>query len=811
MSRPPRARVHLLISLLLLLGFPAQATADKQVTVTVSAKVAGSTPLIIGYNSGHYYPGSNTTSWWRWAGVNGVRMFISPKTIEPKSKDDISGWGDGVSSQASFIARRKALRADPSNPKYINQAFFRSQFQNATLSGNIIRVAHALKELKGLGVTGLAMMGRTVSSFPFAQPNPWADRWEHWQYHYAAAYYLAAEFDLVRHQIYNEPNHSSNSNLSKTHYITRLRFASDAIQAAIADVNRDKKKSLTAQVQAPVTAGGGPGDFSSGGWGKLLLDNLHINVLGNKDPKYNIAQTYAYHTYNQTGPSAGSALAGVNNKVAKVMGGKQMPVAITEFNVHTNSHYQTIKETPDSPSKVARLGSIVCNLANNQARELYFFKFAQTSGTGGTVKKNGMHWVENKAKPYNIGGVTRGGAVVRLFAPAFKGARPLLSTPSVSGPGGADIRLSACRDKAGGRRHILSTNTASGTYLDVTLDLKAWGVSPGAMVQVQEVSAAAVAEVKALVPAPASLKVKLRQPPRSVWLVTVFDKAPGAKLSLKPAADSTVRAGSSSTKNHGADATLSVRNHSTSPGSRSAALLRFSLAGVAASDISMAVLELSGQNPGGSALATAHVYGLAGDAWQEGTITWSKAPNLKATTGAADQIQHNFVTGVGTTADIVGHLTAGPKMTTLRTDVTDFARAQSDGEASFLIAREVRFPGDMDDKGSLVFASRETKTGVPPRLLLYLKPGATLPKPDSGPGPADLGQPDAMALDQAAPDSKPALDKIPAPDDTARLDSGPTEPSDVDEGCTCSVRAGGNACPALLLLLCLLLVLRRRA
>ena len=64
----------------------------------------------------------------------------------------------------------------------------------------------------------------------------WADRWEQWQHFYAQAFYLARYFDVHRFQMYNEPNHSSNS-IVQHQYIERLRLASDAVQSAVADVN----------------------------------------------------------------------------------------------------------------------------------------------------------------------------------------------------------------------------------------------------------------------------------------------------------------------------------------------------------------------------------------------------------------------------------------------------------------------------------------------------------------------------------------------------------------------------------------------
>ena len=42
------------------------------------------------------------------------------------------------------------------------------------------------------------------------------------------------------------------------------------------------------------------------------------------------------------------------------------------------------------------------------------------------MKKNGTHFVDNDNAPYNIGGVTKGGEVVRLFAKGFAGANELV-------------------------------------------------------------------------------------------------------------------------------------------------------------------------------------------------------------------------------------------------------------------------------------------------------------------------------------------------------------------------------------------------
>ena len=54
------------------------ARAQTTATVTVSNRMLGRTPGLIGYNIGHWLPGSNTADWWQHSGVNAARIFLSP-------------------------------------------------------------------------------------------------------------------------------------------------------------------------------------------------------------------------------------------------------------------------------------------------------------------------------------------------------------------------------------------------------------------------------------------------------------------------------------------------------------------------------------------------------------------------------------------------------------------------------------------------------------------------------------------------------------------------------------------------------------
>ena len=110
-----------------LLGATISSQCAVAQTVSISPNVVGRTPAVIGLNSGNYLRGANTTSFWRWTGVNGARVFTSAPNIE--QNDDIPGNGDGVNSEASFLLRRNLLRADPTNPQLINFAEFEDGYR----------------------------------------------------------------------------------------------------------------------------------------------------------------------------------------------------------------------------------------------------------------------------------------------------------------------------------------------------------------------------------------------------------------------------------------------------------------------------------------------------------------------------------------------------------------------------------------------------------------------------------------------------------------------------------------------------------
>lgn len=707
-------RVLLLICAVALL-FPVAAQA---VTVTPTAALAGKTPEIVGYNSGHFMPGSNTADWWRFSGVNGARIFSTPTTVE--ASDDLAPWGDGVSSQATFVARRDALRANPLSTSFINWPYVEGRYQNSPTAGsNNLNLKYAFGQLHDLGIDPLAQIGYTNSSFPWDAAGTaagWADRWEQWQHFYLQAFYLAKNFGVHRFQMYNEPN---GDDIPAAEWLERLRFSSDAVQAAVADVNRLYGKSLVAEMQGPVTAGNPLTYYPT--WGQPAVQSLHANALGAVDPSFQVMQTYDYQRYDLSGDSFGNELANVRNTVTADAGGAPMRYAISEFNVHTAANFNATSDTLDTPSQFSRMGSILAQLANNRPDELYVFKFSQT-GTAGDVKKNGTHYVDNDTAPYNIGGETKGGAVVRLFAKSFAGAKDLFTVPATSGTGATDLRLAASFDAQQKTYNMFSSNEGTSSR-PLSINLSAWGIAPGARAIVQEVSADRQGEVSQIVTVPAGGMLNLTQPAQSVILISVPKAAPTYAISLGATDDAMVKAGTNGNSNFGASPNLFAKNDAADPAARNVTFVKFNTGSLANAAVEQAVLQLWGQNDGTASQVIAHVYGLTNDNWNESSITWSTAPNLAATTSTAlSDISQNFITGEGTTAHIVGEVTGIAGARQLSIDVTDFVRNHPDQQITFLIAREVRFDGENVDDAltSLDLASKERGAEPGPQLFLTL-------------------------------------------------------------------------------------------
>ena len=739
--KPIRLCLPLKVVCYVLFGLALSTEISWAQTVTVNSGVAGNTPQVIGLNSGNYIPGANTASFWRWSGVNGARIFTSAPNIE--QDDDIPGHGDGVDSEATFLARRAAVRANPTDPTLINFAEFENGYRNN--QSDFINYDFAYGELTSNGISPLAIINRTEGQFPFAANGTaagWADRWEHWQHYYAQAYYLGSNHDVQRYSMYNEPDHSS-QDVTQEDYLNRLQLASDAIQAAIADVNRDFGKSLQPNIIAPITAGGANEYFArtdnsdtrddDQGWGELVINNLNTNFLGQTDSTFQLIHTYGYQQYNSDGRRYADDLEFIQDETANDIAVNGLTgnvnFGLTEFNVHSNGVFDDRTDDLNTPSRYARLGGIFTGLVNQEADELYLFKF-DSNAEDNFLQKNGIFTNSRFDAPYNVGGASSAAGVLKLFTKGFAGSQTLLQEASHS-VNNLDVASSFNASK--NTYYILSANESTNDR-SLTFDVSSLNIEAGAVVQIEEVSEGNIAEVTGHFVVPANQRIAVEQSGESVVLLSIPQTAAVSTLELLPTDDATVRAGNNSDNNFGGSNNVFVRNVSAGPDGRSVGLLEFDTSMIGTSPVRRAILEVNGEvNEGSAEFVTTHVFGILGDDWDESNITWDDVNNLLDSQGAATEIADNFVAAVGDTAEFVGHLTFSQDTETVAVDITEFVAANPDTELRLLIAREVRFDGEDVDRsvGATRFDSKDDVDGIGPRLILELDEALPLPVVES--------------------------------------------------------------------------------
>ncbi len=689
------------------------AWTSSAATLTLQNTRLGDTPKITGYNLGHFFPGSNTRDWLHYAGVNGARIFISPREIE--EQDDIAGRGDGVTDQASFLGRQAALRANPLNTNYINWPYLTDRYETHTLAGaNEIRVNFACSELRKLGIQIDANITASQSFLTITNATDWAGKWELWQHYYAQAFYLAREFDVQRFQMFNEPDHPNAGGLTQEDFLQRLQLASDAVQSAIADVNQIYGKTLSPLILAPVIT---TSSYTS--WGQLVITNRHINFLNESNANFSLINKYDYHQYGATPTGFGSNLASLQNSIASAMAPEpRYPTTITEFNVHTAASFDAIPETLDSPTKYARLGGIVANLLKNFQDELYCFKFSQTIGDVGDnypIRKNGMHFVDNTNAPYNIGGITKAGEVYRLFNKSTAPGRDLVGV--TQGSGATGLNVFATRDLPAKRFHLFSANDSSS--VDITLNATAWNLPAGQRVLLEEVSETIYGGAKSLLTVTNNQINAGAHALNTVWLFSIPTQAQELPQTLLATDDATVQDGANRTVNFGTTASCVVKNNSTNTSERSAAFLKFRLPTIYLPDIQFALLTMRASSLNGSSPVQAHVYGITNNNWSQSSIAWGNAPNLKQNISAGADYTNNFISGQqGAGAEIVGQIVAEATAQDRMMDVTRFIREHPARDISFLLAREIRFQNDTQDTDGLSFVSKEADASNGPRLIV---------------------------------------------------------------------------------------------
>jgi len=687
-------------------------------TITVQSTKTGDTPYIQGYNLGTFMPGANTPDWWRYSGVNSARMFLAPSNFATMSSNS-------VATQSAFLSARTALRANPLSTTYYNWTDLEDRFENSDIGG--YRVNSTINTLAGLGVGMIMQITASESSLPIAASTEWRDKWRLWKHYYAMAFHLARRHDVFRYQVYNEPDHPNANGLTPANWLVRQQLATDAIRAAVADVNALYNKNLAAVIYAPTTSGA---DYDST-WEGLAFANRHTDFLGITNPAFNLFDCYDYHNYDSAPGTFGSRVTANRAAMMAAMPGESpLPVTLTEFNVNTSATFETTTETVDTPYRFSRLGGILANLTSNGTSEMWLFKFTQTASANNAsgVVKNGMHYADTVNFPYQHGGASQAAEVYRLFNKGFGPGREVLGFSSSSSL--QYLELLTGRDPISGRYFIFSANDTSSSA-DVAVNLAAWNIPNGSPVLIEEVSSTNNGAV-----APTGLTsvsngtiANRTQPAYSVWLYTIEPRTASPALLIPASDDATVKDGTNKTVNYGGTSTLSVKNSATSANARNAGLINFALPVLYPPDLLLATLELQAATVTAPDTVQAHVYGINTTNWLQSSVTWANTSNLRQGVALGNKIQNNVLTGAGTNAFIQGQLVVtGTTFTERQIDVTKFIRDRLTSRAAgFLITQDYRWdvniasgtPGDTQVDGIQIISNEGATGSTPgPRLRI---------------------------------------------------------------------------------------------
>lgn len=504
------------------------ATASVPVaSVTVSAQVVGRTPSHIGYNMGENFPGSNVSSWLRYSEMNGARVWW-PQDSWPELP---ARWRTGANDLARFEAERTRVRADPIGTfDWKGYEANLARLYGGTPDGTIGH-SFSVSELRKMGADVLIMMSRTTSRQPFdtaAGTPDWFGRWTYWRGVYLNAFYLARHYNVERFQLFNEPDHVLHKDIEQADFIRRLQIGSDAVQAALMDVNRIYRQSLRPRISAPVTAGmmvfqrrnGRPDTRDAQtGWGELAMRHRKDDFAGRGKTNQEVFQVYAFQNYTRNPDSISGRLPGLMMLIAQANGGVSLPVIISEMNVSTAGDFAKTKDTLDTPRYYAAFGAIAAAYSNAGIDEIYVFRLTQATWERGGVKKNGTHIIDNGDPLKTILRSTKGAEAVRLFMRGFKGGRVRFAPPTSNEK---DIHTLAARDEKDGSHSLMLSNLGEARTL--ALDLSAWKLPTNALTVVEEVSETHHGDVSRVLPLPAGGKWTLSMSAHSIALVTVRPK-----------------------------------------------------------------------------------------------------------------------------------------------------------------------------------------------------------------------------------------------------------------------------------------------
>ena len=632
--------------------------------VRVTEKVAGKTPDILGINTGDMPQGSAFPEWVRALGVNGARLRLN---VAPEPSEDPK-----ISSATDLARKAKELRAQAEKktpvlwryPSKMSTESLHSLRESKVELLATITCPYAFKLLKSDGKTN------------------WSKAWSFWEAYYAQAYQLAAQHQVRRYQLFNEPNHKESAKLTQEEYAVRMVISTEAIQAALSDAAQATKTDLPPLISAPCTAGignfkksGKPDERDSTiGWGELSMRDRHRRIDGKEDSAYDQFQQYAVQHYSTNPESTLEKLNELQGQIRTANAGKPLPLIMSEFNIHTARDFAKKETTMNSPEEFSDLGSMAVAMAESGLEELYFFRLTLSQNLDdGQVKKNGVHHVNEDLVVPEITGTTRAAEVIRLASATLTGGRERLATQVTD-----QLRVTATRQKDEFRVLLARTNETSQPQVRIWLPSGA----SGSLATWETVTSDTFGSCEILSSETSGKVWQVDLPSQSVGLLTLRSFS-GVKPETLPSTSATSTSGSI-LQSGGTDLAQTLFTFGVPQSKRPAN--RF--------------LHLQGKYSGVQPIPL-HLYALRRPADSGNSFPFRKKEMPKAEASGLT------VSGLGTDLDWMGGFTYSPAQSEAWIEITSaFERRGSDG-IQIVIARDIRNKGDQISRELVEWSSAE--------------------------------------------------------------------------------------------------------
>ncbi len=529
----------------------------------------------------------------------------------------------------------------------------------------------------------------------------YAQIWESYKYHYMLTRW-ALRHNARRFEIQNEPDLvDKKSAKTKTdwipNYLIRLKTASLAIRNASNDA-----KAGDIAILGPTTAHSPENldELWMVAYTAILKANKEHLLDGTSNPKWRNFTTLTYHKYSKPGIAYKNLALNILEAVKKISG-ETYPLAITEFNSHTNGEWDKIKTTSADTIEEAVKFAEQATFQSQLLTDITAFSMASYANAVdfpmSQVQKNGIHWIDTNDPNHNIGGVTRSAEAYRLFAKATAGALPVYDI--VGGRDGLTRQLTADENYF----YLLLINKDP-DILNHQIDVSALTIAKGARVVVEEVSIHANGEVADVPKLDAKGMFHYIQEGQSVTLMTIpRAKSAGLVMGVAPSESANLKAGDKSKLVDTDKSVLKIgtdskgNNNETSVG-----LISFDLneavIGAAAKSVPFVLLNLTIKQSG-NVPADIHVYGFDEASWNGKTITWSEAPFLLPLPAdrKVNAVAKNFVNYLHASDPVfLGTISVDAQTRTGAVkglDVTKFARSGKT-KKTFLLVREFRTNGN---------------------------------------------------------------------------------------------------------------------